>query len=57
MFYTFEMFCQKLDSCTEDFGCLVIHNGSKSNKLEDQVYWYSSHVLDIISIYAKKTFL
>jgi hypothetical protein len=42
MFYTFEMFCQTMDACTEEFGCLVIHNGSKSNKIEDQVYWYKA---------------
>ena len=36
------MFCQTMDACTEDFGCLVIHNGSKSNKIEDQVYWYKA---------------
>jgi hypothetical protein len=40
MFHTFEMFCQTMDACTENFECLVIHNGAKSNKLEDQVYWY-----------------
>jgi len=42
MFYTFEMFCQTMDACTENFECLVIHNGAKSNKLEDQVYWYKA---------------
>ena len=40
MFYNFEMFCQTMDACTENYGCLVIHNGSKSNKIEEQVYWY-----------------
>lgn len=40
MFHTFEMFCQTMDACTENYECLVIHNGAKSNKLEDQVYWY-----------------
>ena len=40
MFHTFDMFCQTMDLCTENFGCLVIHNGSKSNKLDEQVYWY-----------------
>ena len=29
-----------MDACTENFECLVIHNGAKSNKIEDQVYWY-----------------
>ena len=40
MFPTFEMFCQVMDQCTEDFECLVINNNAKSNKLEDQVFWY-----------------
>jgi hypothetical protein len=42
MFHTFEMFCQTMDACTENFECLVIHNGAKSNKIEDQVFWYKA---------------
>jgi len=42
MFPTFEIFCQVMDQCTEDFNCLVINNNSKSNKLEDQVFWYKA---------------
>ena len=42
MFPTFEMFCQVMDQCTEDYGCLVIHNNAKSNKIEDQVFWYKA---------------
>ena len=42
MFPTFEMFCQVMDQCTEDYGCLVIHNNAKSNKLEEQVFWYKA---------------
>jgi hypothetical protein len=42
MFHTFEMFCQTMDACTENFECLVIHNASKSNKIEDQVFWYKA---------------
>ena len=40
MFNTFDMFCSVMDQVTEDFHCLVIDNHSKSNKLEDQVFWY-----------------
>lgn len=40
MFPTFEMFCQFMDQCTEDYNCIVICNGIQSNKLEDQVFWY-----------------
>jgi len=42
MFPTFDMFCQVMDQCTENYECLVIHNNAKSNKLEDQVYWYKA---------------
>lgn len=42
MFPTFDMFCQTMDKCTENFECLVIHNGAKSNKIEDQVFWYKA---------------
>ena len=40
MFPTFESFCQVMDQCTENYECLVINNNVKSNKLQDQVFWY-----------------
>ena len=46
MFPTFEIFSQVMDQCTENFECLVINNNSKSNKLEDQVYWYKADTHD-----------
>ena len=42
MFPSFEIFCQVMDACTEDFHCLVVNNNAKSNKLEDQVFWYKA---------------
>lgn len=42
MFPNFEAFCQVMDQCTENYECLVIDNNSKSNKLEDQVFWYKA---------------
>jgi len=42
MFPTFEAFCQVMDQCTENFECLVINNNVKSNKLQDQVFWYKA---------------
>ena len=42
MFPTFESFCQVMDQCTENFECLVINNNAKSNKLQDQVFWYKA---------------
>ena len=45
MFPTFESFCQVMDQCTENYECLVVSNNVKSNRLEDQIFWYkaSSH--------------
>jgi len=42
MFPTFESFSQVMDQCTENYECLVVSNNSKSNKLEDQVFWYKA---------------
>ena len=42
MVNTFEIFCQIMDQCTEDYHCLVIDNTTKSNKLEDQLMWYKA---------------
>ena len=46
MFPNFEMFCQVMDQCTENYECLVIHNNAKSNKLTDQVFWYKAENQD-----------
>jgi len=40
MFPSFDIFCQVMDQCTENYECLVIDNTSKSNRLEDIVFWY-----------------
>lgn len=42
MFPTFEIFCQVMDQCTEDYECLVVFNNAKSNNIEDQVFWYKA---------------
>lgn len=41
-FPTFEMFCDVMTQSTENYECLVIHNSAKSNKIEDQVFWYKA---------------
>jgi hypothetical protein len=41
-FPTFDTFCSVMDACTENYECLVIHNLAKSNRLEDQVFWYKA---------------
>ena len=50
MFPTFEVFSQVMDQCTENFECLVINNNAKSNKLEDQVFWYKADPHDNFQI-------
>ena len=42
MFPNFDMFCQVMDQCTENYECLVINNNAQSNKLTDQVIWYKA---------------
>lgn len=42
MFPNLESFTQVMDQCTENYECLVIDNNSKSNKLQDQIFWYKA---------------
>jgi hypothetical protein len=42
MFDSFESFCDVMNQCTENYECLVIHNNARSNRLEDQVFWYKA---------------
>tara|TARA_B100001996_G_scaffold195473_2_gene149675 strand:+ start:1552 stop:2385 length:834 start_codon:yes stop_codon:yes gene_type:complete len=42
MFPCFEVFCAVMDQCTENYECLVINNNAKSNRIEDQVFWYKA---------------
>jgi hypothetical protein len=44
MFPTFESFAQVMDQCTENFECLVINNNTRSNKLEDAIFWYKAEM-------------
>jgi hypothetical protein len=54
MFPTFELFCQFMDKCTENYECLVIDNNVKSNKLEDQVFWYKADIHQDFQLGAKE---
>lgn len=53
MFPSFDVFCQVMDQCTENFECIVINNNAKSNKLEDQVFWYKAESHDDFRIGAR----
>lgn len=39
-FPNFDFFCQIMNQCTENYECLVINNTTRSNKLEDMIFWY-----------------
>lgn len=42
MFPTLESFNAVMDQTTENYECLVINNNAKSNKLNDQIFWYKA---------------
>ena len=42
MFPNYESFAQVMDQCTENYECLVVDNNAKSNKLQDQIFWYKA---------------
>ena len=50
MFNTLETFNQVMDQCTENYECLVINNNSKSNRLDEQVFWYKADPHDFFKI-------
>ena len=38
------MFNKVMDACTENYECIVLDNTSKSNKIEDCVFWYKATI-------------
>ena len=42
VFPTFHSFNKIMMDCTEDFGCLVMNNRSRSCKIKDSVYYYKA---------------
>ena len=44
IFPTFELYQTVTKEICKNYGCLVIDYLSHSEKLEDQVYWYNSHI-------------
>lgn len=42
MFPTFDMFNQVLNQCTENFECLVVDQRSRSNRIDEVVFWYKA---------------
>jgi hypothetical protein len=44
VFPSFDVFCQVMDACTENYECLVLDNTSTSNRIEDCVFWYKAKI-------------
>ena len=42
MFPTLDAFSAVMDQTTENYECLVINNNAKSNKLNEQIFWYKA---------------
>ena len=42
MFPSFESFCSAMNSCTQDYGCLVIDNTCRTNNIEHMCFWYKA---------------
>lgn len=42
IFPNFDIFNQVMDQCTQNYECLVIDNTSKSNEINDVIYWYKA---------------
>ena len=42
MFADFKDFSRVMDSCTEDYNCIVLNNTVRSTSPEDCVFWYSA---------------
>lgn len=44
VFPKFEVFCEFMAQCTQNYECLVINNKVDSNNLEDMVFWYKANL-------------
>jgi len=42
IFPNFDIFNQVMDQCTQNYECLVIDNTSKSNEINDVIFWYKA---------------
>ena len=54
MFGSLDAFSQVMDQCTENFECLVIDNTSRSNKINEQVFWYKAEEHEDFKIGSKQ---
>jgi hypothetical protein len=54
---SFDVFCQIMDACTENYECLVVNNTTKSNKIVDQLFWYKASIRPDFKICSKEFWL
>lgn len=54
IFPSFEVFCQVMDNCTNNYECLVICNNSQSNHFYDQVFWYKAETHEKFKLGSKE---
>ena len=54
VFPSLDIFNQVMNACTENYECLVLDNTSKSNKLEDCVFWYKAKLHKQFRVGSKK---
>lgn len=50
VFPSFDIFCQAMDQCTNDYECLVIDNTINSNTIEEQVFWFKATPRDTFNM-------
>lgn len=49
-FVDYDTFEALMDTCTEDYGCLVVDKVTRSNKKEDQIFYYKAEPHDDIRL-------
>jgi len=57
LFPSFELFLAVFKKCTINYGCMVIDNKTKSDRIEDMVYWWKAPNKDIRSYIGHKSFI
>jgi hypothetical protein len=57
MFQSFDSFRKVFRTCTVNFGCMVINNRTKSDNVEDMVYWWRAPSTDIKKFIGHKSFV
>lgn len=57
MFRKYDMFERVLKKCTVNFGCMVIDNRTKSERIEDIVYWWKAPNKEIKELIGHRSFI